>query len=463
MTRKLLIASFGIALLAVAGTAFAAFAPTDWKFVAPLVGFPRIAPGDYVKVNLTNEVSMGARADLADLRVVSGGVEEVPFQLVVENAENSRAYVPATVRDIVADGLSGDPMIIVDLGKSGLVHNNIEIQTDSKNFKRQVSIFASDMPLPHSAKGWNEVNRSYEDGADRIGFVEGYIYNFYDPSLGFNSGNTVVHYPDNTSRYLRVVIHSDARGESDKPFVVLGARVFQHVERGSKESTLALIPTIVENPKDKTTEFTVDLGGGGVPTHEVELPLLLSGNGNFDRRALVEGSADGVRWQQLGRGSLFSVHTPLFSGYNNTIAYQESSARYIRVTIWNDDNKPLQFMGPTESTTLSKIYLKSVMRSVVFAPEPGKSYSLYYGNDKAIPPRYDLARFFVYIDWVNLPAASIGARTVNPELIAPPPETVPFMVKNKNLLNGALVLLVAIVSFLLISYLKKLKLEKPRP
>ncbi len=455
---------YGCALgaLLVAGTAFAAFTPIDWKFTAPLVGFPRIAPGDYVKVNLNREVSMGARADLADLRVISGGVEETPFQLVIESAQNSRAYVPATVRDIVSSGFSGDPMFIVDLGKSGLVHNNIEIQTDAKNFKRQVSIFASNLPLPHSDKGWNEVNRTYEDGADRVGFVEGYIYNFYDPALGFNSGKTVVEYPDNTSRYLRIVIHGDARGESDKPFIVLGASVFQHLERSSKETTIALTPVIVENMKDKATEFTVDLGGGGVPTHEVELPLLLGGNGNFDRRTLVEGSDDGTRWQQLGRGSLFSVNTPLFSGYNNTIAYQESSARYIRVTVWNDDNKPLQFMGTT-ATTLSKIYLKSVVRSVVFAPESGKSYALYFGNEKAVAPRYDLARFFAYIDWVNLPTASIGAPTVNPELIAPPPETVPFMVKNKNLLNGALVLLVAVVSFLLISYMKKLKLEKPKP
>ncbi len=421
--------------LMVAGVAYADFTPSVWKYEKSIESGSTNGDTEYLKVNLDKEVSVNANSDLSDLRVIGNGTQETPYQLVVENETVRNEYFNSQMRDLSVK--AQNTMFILDLGASGHLHDHLSIMSTSKNFKHSVSVYAADMPLAHADSGW------------RLLTDRGYIYNFSDRTSGFDAGSGEVFYPESTSRYLRVVIGA---GEGEA-VTVSDAKVYQLSRKESQEEVMQLPLLIAENQKYKSTELTLDLGGEGIPTHEVTLAV--KETKNFNRRATVEGSNDAKTWSALGDRYVFSLETPLFSGTQLTLAYPETRMRYIRVLIWNEDNTPIEW---ERSATV-----KSIVRAVVFAPEINKSYALYYGNEKAATPHYDLARFFQYIESAALAHASLAAQVANPTYTPPPPPTVPYTEKKKGILNGALVMLVAVVTFLIISYLKKLKLSNRGP
>lgn len=418
--------------LFIAGIAHADFAPTDWQYVRPINTSSVTTPNSYVKFNVDRAMSTLSRTDLADVRIVSGGVE-IPYQLVVENEQVRRDYVPTILRDLATK--DGETMFILDLGKSGTIHDHLLINSSSRNFKRPVSVYVSDAPIGHSDKDW------------RLLSDKNRIYNFHDQSLGFNVGNGDVYYPESTSRYIRVVI---GRGEGSD-VAVESARVLRLLLRDATKSQMTESASIIQNTKEWSTELLLDLGGTGVMTRKITL-IPNNNTENFSRRVVIQGSDDASAWTLLGQGYVFSLKTQLFTGSDLAIMYPESAKRFIRVVVFNEDNQPINW-GNT-------VLMEGVVRSVVFSTNPNTNYSLYYGKADSRAPHYDIARFFQYIESSALPEVSLGASFINPAYTLPKPPEIPFSERNKNILNGALVLLVAMVSFLLISYLKKLKQEK---
>lgn len=432
--KKTLFLSF--AALFFAGTVYADFVASDWQFVRPIdtasVSMLSLQSA-YVKLDVPRSVSTLARADLADLRIVSSGTEEVPYQLVIEDESVRSEYVQSTLRDLSLN--AGETMFILDVGAAGTIHDHLVIDTLSKNFKRPVFVYASDTALHHGDQGW------------RLLSDKNHIYNYSDPALGFDAGSTDVYYPESTSRYLRIVI---GKGEGSE-VVVQGARVLRILERDARKNRSMEPAVISQNAKERSTEITIDLGGSGVSTRK--LTLATSDVQNFSRRVVVQGSDDAGSWTMLSQGYVFQLNTPLFVGSDLSISYPESAKRYIRVIVFDEDNKPINWTDAVE--------MEGIARSLVFAVTPGATYALYYGNPSAERPVYDIARYFKYFEGVALSEALMGEESMNAAYVPPKAPVLPFSERNKNVINGVLILLVALVSFLLVAYLKKLKLMKP--
>jgi hypothetical protein len=392
-------------------------------------------PNTYVKMNIDRAVSGKANPSLSDLRIVTGDGEEVPYQLVIEDEQVRQEYVESTLRDLSAQ--NGETMFILDLGASGTIHDHLVISTLSKNFKRPVSVYASDTATEHGDQDW------------RLLSDKSYIYNFYDRALGFDAGSKDVYYPESTSRYLRVVI---GRGEGSD-VAVDGSKVLRVLQRDAKKNRMREHASVAQNAKEKSTELTVDLGASGVATRKITLAT--DERYNFSRRVVIQGSNDAASWVLLGQGYVFLLDTPLFSGSDLSVIYPESKLRYIRAVIFNEDNKAVAWKDTID--------MEGVARSLVFTASPGTVSLLYYGNSKANAPRYDIARFFQYFEGATLPEVTLGGEIMNTAYIPPASPVVPFSERNDNVLNGALVLLVAAVSMLLISHLKKLKLSSRGP
>ena len=429
--KKLLLLScsvISVAGLLIAGTAYADFDTTLWRYQKPVTSLPVVSSGGFVKVNLDREASIGANSNLSDIRVIASDKEETAYQLVTENESVRTEYRTTFLRDLSSK--DGETMFILDLEQGGVLHDHLTILSDSKNFKRKVSVYAGDSVLPVTDSKW------------RLLTDKGYIYNFYDPQSGFNAGSGEVLYPQNTSRYIKVVIQ---KGEGSD-VMVSSAHVLRLSTQNAIESQLLLTASIAHNPLHKSTEITVDLGAPGIPTHR--LTLARSDTKDFSRRAIVEESNDGQNWTAVGDGYVFSLATLLFTGTELSISYREAQARYIRVIIFDQDDLPVAWD--------SSVRIDGVVRAVVFKAAPGASYALYYGNARANAPQYDLARFFQYVESTSLARASLGAQVANPGYIDPVAPKAPSQ-GPPNLLNGVLVILVAIITFLLISYLKKLK------
>ncbi len=429
MKKYLLIIS-SIAFLSAASLAFADFTPSAWKYMKPIVKSCVTCTGEeYTKIKVDGETSIAAQSTLADLRIIANGSEEVPYQLVVENETLRNEYAPSTMSDLSEKG--GEVMFILDLGQSGFIHDHLRINSDSKNFKRTVRVYAADAHLSHSDTSW------------RLLTEKGYIYNFFDQTSGFNAGSGEVVYPPSTSRYLRVVI---GRGEGEAVRVA-SAHVLRLSRKAGEEEVLSRSASITQNSTHKSTELTVDFLADGIPTHQItlEAPSSL----NFNRRAVIQASSDGASWGVVGNGYVFSLQTPLFSGTQLTLPYQETHARYIRVVIFNEDDKEIPWSP--------QVTIQSVVRALVFNAKREYTYALYYGNAKASAPRYDFARYFQYIESGILPLGTLGVQSANPLYVAPPPPTVPYTESHANILNWVLVFLVVVIGVFAVLYLKKLK------
>jgi hypothetical protein len=123
---------------------------------------------------------------------------------------------------------------------------------------------------------------------------------------------------------------------------------------------------------------------------------------SFDRHMEVSVSEHGDKWQYAGSGSVY--RTP--SGQRLELTFTEQTARYVRIRIFNQDDRPL---------AITRIALGRAAVRVLFRPGSGPHF-LYYGNPRARAPEYDFGRTLPTCEPTQ---ASLSAPQDNP-LYRPP-------------------------------------------
>ncbi len=401
----------------------AEFVKTAWQFKKEIT-VPVVVAPIYVKATLDREVLSGSHLQ-NDIRIIDNNGGEIPYQLVVETGSAEHGYYPTKIYDIVSS--LGQTMFVLDLGATGLIHNQVTISASSRNFKKQVSVYASDAPLGHSDNGW------------RLLTDRGYIFNVTDDRANFTANGTTVSYPQSTSRFMRVVISAGEGGLT----AVSQASVYRSEVNKGEEQVVRYPLTIVQNTKEKSTELMVDFGAQGVTSREISFA---TSDTNFSRRAVVQASTDGLSWRLINEGSLSSIALKSFSGSQLSLSYPESRERYLRVIIFNYDNKPVNFMGSAD--------VRSTIRAVVFEARPEGRYNIYYGNGSASAPRYDIGTLFRYIDTNDFVKAVLGVQSTNVDFVPNALPTVPFTERYPYLLNITLAVLVIVVGVFIFFYLR---------
>jgi hypothetical protein len=206
------------------------------------------------------------------------------------------------------------------------------------------------------------------------------------------AADTSVSYPTSTARRLRVTV-----GAADgRPLPVSGARLVVATAAERREETVSA--TLVARDEDtvrRTTQLVLDLGGRR-PVDRVELDV---SDRNFHRVVLIEASDDRAQWRWLGSCSISAVDTGRVRERLTETRFVETTARYIRLSIQNLDDRPLG---------ITAVRLFAVRRTLVFSAVPGHAYRLEYGNPSAPMPRYDLARTIAYLGDDRLPTATLG-------------------------------------------------------
>lgn len=376
------------------------------------------------------------KPDFSDLRIIDGQGIETPF-LLTRNINTQSPSISAKLINTSIQN-NGSTVFIADTGQNGIVRTNISIQTSSLNFRRQVSIYASDSLLGLNDTRWDLVTNS------------GYIFKFTDPNTGYSSGKDSIEFSANTSRYFKIVISSGPEGNVE----VTGASVQGSIKILSTINTIELPVSITNNAQKKATEITVDLGDIGHLTNAI---TLYPTDPNYSRRVIVEAinelSTDNS-WTYVGQGSISNISTSVFQGSSNKIVYPEQLYRYIRISIINDDNPPL--------SVSQKAVIDMPQISGIFEAKSNKTYSLYYGNRNAFKSQYDINQLSSYIDEPGLPVVIPGNQITNSSYTPPKGPIVPYSESHKGLLNGLLVFVVLIVGggilFYIHTYIKKAKL-----
>ena len=408
--------------------ALADFSVSDWQYVKTITLPTDLGEAMLAEVVVDSQVFARANKGLGDLRIVRDGEEEVPYQLAITRGGSRRTPHNVRIQDL--GHLPGrHTELVIDLGQPGLLHNEVEIFTTSKNFRRKVVLESS-----NDGERWLTVSQGVE------------IYDFTVAKRNFNARNTVVQYTESTARYLRVRILND--GEA--PLAITGASAASLVE---EEPLRTEYPAqIIDRGEDSTREIsslTVDLATTGLPTDRLTLGI---GETNFHRRVTLEGSLDGESWRAIsGSGEVYAYQTPKFTGSNLMVDYPEVTYRYLRLSIHNQDDAPLAVDGVTAS---------GLRRRLIFQAAPEATYGLYYGNTLARQPSYDLERFLPYLETSNLPGAELGEQQNNPQFALP---ELPVSERFPWLITLGVAAVAAVAGLLLFGVLRQAKKVLPPP
>ncbi len=151
----------------------------------------------------------------------------------------------------------------------------------------------------------------------------------------------------------------------------------------------------------KPTDWLVDLGARHTPGVRMEFEPLSK---NFRRRSYLYGSNDNKEWSEIENTEIFDIRAGRVEKKQLSLDYTEAKFRYLRIRIFNYDDPPLK---------MKAVRVYGWPRQLLFRREPGRSYRLFYGNAKAVAPRYDLEQLSSYLKPDRLPLAMLGSERTN--------------------------------------------------
>ena len=162
-----------------------------------------------------------------------------------------------------------------------------------------------------------------------------------------------------------------------------------------------------------------------------------------------------VPWRHLTSGAVYKYRgqdgknfESLWLSLPNMI-----TPRFLKITVKNYDDKPL-------TATLAQGQM--LPHTLVFPhPTPGPCV-MYMGNDKAPPPKYDLALRLTKPETLKANTASLGSIETNSLWGEPPGPTAPWTEQHKILFRCLLVLVVLILAIFIGKSLKTI-LRQPGP
>lgn len=315
-----------------------------------------------------------ARPDLADLRIFDASGKPYPYALRYLKPKSVRDQIPATeFNRLEPEG--GVHELTLELNAAVVEHNEVQIVTTGKAFRRAVEVDGSD------------------DGQRWRRLVNGNLLRFTvgDQKMDVES----VTYPESRFRYVRIRVQPDpnpnnSEDEKDE-FSIKEAKVLRTVDLPGERSQW---DTVVETREPTRifgapgSSWIIDLQGLNVPCDRIDVEVA---DNEFAREVQLQAEqASGL----LDR----MVFTPLYSAEDSTwqrklgepkqpmtIRFPEVKTSRLRLLVTDYQNKPLRIISAT---------ISAASRQIVFAKPAAETSELrlFVGNKLADVPNYDFAR-----------------------------------------------------------------------
>ncbi|HSE18511.1 MAG TPA: DUF3999 family protein [Pyrinomonadaceae bacterium] len=303
-----------------------------------------------------------ARTDLADLRLFDSNNREIPYAIRIRSEVDEKREIPARLFN---KGFAGPATseVSVDLGEDPGEHNEIEIETNGTNFRRQVVVEGSD-----SGREWRTLSN------------DGVIFSFASQNNVAESDK--VSYPASRYRYLRVKVSRDPITDDETPQVTSVKVMMAVREKGLLSTWDVPVPSyqLQRNQGAHATVWILDLSGR-VPCDRLSLEIE---EDSFSRPFQVEAIDDQQSVVLLASGDL-TRHSgdekkPLVIYFN-----EETVVRKLRLQITDYSNPTLN---------ITSINASAPARQLVFelkAPA-APPLRLFFGNESVSAPHYDFEK-----------------------------------------------------------------------
>ncbi|MFA6078515.1 MAG: DUF3999 family protein [Candidatus Omnitrophota bacterium] len=334
---------------------------------------------DYSKkaaaVLLDKEVYDSAREDLGDLRVLDPKGQEHPYDVIIHGDMPTGQKLALNV--ISNDIGQTESVITVELKEPLKPFNYLKVVPASNNFARKITVEGS-----NDNRNWEVIRKGivvYSFAFQMTHtFFEQYTHeSYYGYGFGtYTEENLAMRVPQKVFKFVRVIVPHD---QDKEPVELKSLDIFRTVEAAPEEYSFSA--TLIKTETDaasKSVESIADLGSKNIPLSRIDIAV---DGSNFFRRVEIEGSNDLKKWNKLARDVIFSIAVDDQVETKTTIKLGKAKARYIKVKVFNGDNKPISLVSLTGY---------SLKRYLVIIPEQGVEYKLLYGNRSAKALNYDL-------------------------------------------------------------------------
>jgi uncharacterized protein DUF3999 len=346
-----------------------------WTRVTPVA----VAPARrerYVRVRLPFAIAPADDGGYPDLRVVDAQGNELPYAL-----DPAREAPAERALDVIDVGFVPHrwTQAVLDLGTAAALVDAVTLDAGGRaTFFQQVAVDASD-----DRTTWRIVRD------DAI---------VYRVAQDGGRGSTTVTFPPTRSRWLRVRVL-----DPHAAFLIAGARSAMTPPR---EPPLSTLPVPRGEATDRVARTRTWTFAAATPMRATAV-VFAPGSAYYERKVRVEASSDAKDWVPTGDGTISRYAE---GGAQLTIALNETTARFVRVTVENGNDAPVRGLAPR---------LLGRAHDVVFESR-AEPYRLLSGNPGASAPRYDLGARLAHETWraalarADATVANAGYRDVRP-------------------------------------------------
>ncbi len=297
-----------------------------------------------------------AKPWLADVRVIDDQGAEVPYVSFRREGTSDTTSLPVTLHE--SSFAAGKfTQLVVDLGAHAPFHNALRIDTSAPDFIEWVQVEASD-----DGHLW----RMVQERAPIFRFRKDH-----------HQGTQVVHYSENNAQYLRVRIL-----DGDKKFSVSSASVWHEIVEPAERVPMN-VPLSPDANQPGSSIWSAQLGAAAALVTEVRFDV--TAPEEFIRTVNMSSSEGGKDWDAFTSAEIYRYRRgdAEMEKLSVTLPYGGSQAKYLRVEIVNGNDAPLFGAAPQ---------LFSTPQHIILEQQPGRSYSLIYGQERAQAAEYDLGR-----------------------------------------------------------------------
>ena len=357
---------------------------SDFRYTRPLDA----RAGSPVRFEPDARMYGHARIGFPDLRILDADGVQVPWRAEPKPA----ALASAPVALIARGRREGAVSVVADRGAAPPVVDRIELEIPDRVFTGHVLVQGSN----------SGVEGSYATlSTTPIYSVRGAV----------DARSTTAVFPPTDYRYLLV----RAAGVSD----ITGARVARDPEQPPLEPVRSTSRTTQEG---SATVVVLDVGSRKVPIDALHVG---SSTPTYVRRVQVEGSNDGSTYVSLAEAEIAR-----FPGADLSTVDVDARHRFVRVTIDNGDDRPLERL---------RVLAQAAPRPLLLASGYRAPFRLLYGGPSVSAPAYDFAQlppsatgFEEAVD------GALGAEAIN-AAFEPRTEATTFFERNDGLIEVLLV------------------------
>jgi hypothetical protein len=372
----------------------------DFNFKRKLPGVKEDA---WYTIVLPDDLYQSLNENYSDLRlfqVTGSDTLETPY--LIRTASDETRSVSVELKSFNKSTQSGKLFISFEV-PTGQSVNYAELDFEEDNFDANVSLEGSD------------------DGKSWFGIISKQrIVALKNDGIDFSA--STITFPDTKYKFLRATIEG-------QKLTFLSATFRKNTTIEGRYATIEKKFTTTEDKAAKQTMVDIILNNFQ-PMERLSIDV--DHHADYYRYYSLEVLQDSA---QTPKGWTY-YYTPISAGYltslrPNEISFPLTSAKKLRLVVFNEDNAPLK---------ITDIKLSRPEIQVVSKLSAGKDYYLFYGNDYAAAPSYDLVHFTN-----KIPDSTLTIKPDAEVSIGKTPEEISPLIQNKvwlwAIMGGVILLL----------------------